>query len=110
MSVRLHDMDPGVRFGLLDGLVKDAHKNGRIAWLLSAACLRRLIFPASYRDNGKRCDDVRYSFDENDGACGKPVMLNSLSRRHVTRFLSHATLMCPTIQPEIITPIASRNP
>lgn len=105
IAVRLNDMSPEMRFERLNGLVKDAQKDGRIAWVLSAACLRRLIFPQSY--SGKRCDDVRYKFTAQDEACGKPIYLDSLQPNHVNRFLVHAERMCPTIPLATITPITA---
>lgn len=106
IASRLNEMDPEMRFGFLNSLIKDARKDGRIAWVLSAACLRRLIFPQSY--NGKRCDNVHYTYTAKDEACGKPVQLDSLQPNHVKRFLSHAERMCPTISLETITPITAQ--
>lgn len=105
IAVRLGDMSPEMRFERLNGFVKEAGKDGRMAWVLSAACLRSLIFPQSY--NGKRSDDVRYKFIAKDEACGKPIYLDSLQPNHVNRFLTHAEQMCPTILLATITPITA---
>lgn len=108
LAVRVRDLSPEMRFERLNGLVTDAQKDGRLAWVLSAACMRRLIFPKSYAD--KRCDDVRYVFAAGDGACGKPVCLESLRPNHVKLFLSHAEKMCPTIPLATFTPISPAAP
>jgi hypothetical protein len=105
IAQRIKDMSPEMRFETLNGLLKDVRKDGRIAWVLSAACLRRLIFPQSYSD--KRCDNVRYHFDDKAGALGQRVFLDSLNPRHVERFLTHAERMCPTITLATITPITA---
>ena len=105
IATRLGRMDPEMRLSTLCRLVKEAQRDGRIAWVLSAACLRRYLFPASYAD--KRIDDVWYLYKETDSVCGKSVILDGLQPGRVKRFLTHATLMCPTIDPKTITPITN---
>ncbi|MEP4247669.1 hypothetical protein [Tateyamaria sp.] len=102
---RIKDMSLKMRFETLNGLLKDVRKDGSIAWVLSAACLRRLIFPQSYSE--MRCDNVRYHFDDKGGALGQRVFLDSLNPQHVERFLTHAERMCPTIPLATITPLIS---
>jgi hypothetical protein len=102
---RIDDMSPDIRLYYLNGLLEQAHKDGRMMWIISAVCIRNLIFPQSYRD--KRCDDVFYKSKPYDGACGKQISLGSLRPNDVKWFLSYAQRVAPTIDPLTITPITS---
>lgn len=103
LTARLEDSMTGTRNDVLRTLVKEAQTDGFKAWMLSAASLRRMIFPNSY-DGHRRCDDVAYAYDRKDSACGKAVMLEGFRPRHIKRFLTHAEAMCPTICLDKITP------
>lgn len=105
LSLRLAEWSPDMRFRLLGGYVKGAQTDGQLAWVLSAACLRRMIFPGSYAK--KRTDCVRYRYDPKDGACGKSLSLKALTPAGAKLYLSHARLACPTLPLDRIKPITS---
>lgn len=101
---RLDKMPRDQRLLHLDKLLRDAQKDGRVSWVLSAACLRKLIFPNSY--DGTRTDNVHYPYRPKDGACGKGIVLSGLTPNNIKRFLGYAKRMASTVPAETITPIS----
>lgn len=95
----------------LQRLLRKAHKWDRgVWWLLSAASLRRLLFPAAYTDGKRRIDNVCYVNRPRDFHNSRVIALPELSESSVRRFTESALrLTNKRIDPRHINPISKLN-
>ena len=95
----------------LQRLLRKAHKWDReVWWLLSAASLRSLLFPAAYTDGKRRIDNVRYVNRPKDFHNSRVIALPELSESSMRRFTESALrLTNKRIDPRHITPISKLN-
>lgn len=104
LSRRIRKYSPYMQASMLDDYLRKAESDAFLMWTLSAASLRKLIFPGAYF--GKRCDGVRYCYNASDAACGTMLPLKSLTANDVSIFTGHARRLFPAIRPEAIKPIS----